>query len=99
MLGVCVPREPEQGLLYDRLPLPVPCDLPVGLNAQFDPDTARSTLHERSWNAHRFAELGDFLAAVAVELFTRATHAAPGERYRCYRRSLTGSASGCVSGS
>ena len=71
MLGVCVPREPEQELLYDRLPLPVPCDLPVGLNAQFDPDTARSTLHERSWNAHRFAELGDFLAAVAVELFTR----------------------------
>ena len=70
-LGVSVPRQPEQGLLYDRLPLPVPCELPVGLNAQFDPDTARSTLHERSWNAHRFAELGDFLAAVAVELFGR----------------------------
>ena len=70
-LGVSVPRQAEQGLLYDRLPLPVPCELPVGLNAQFDPDTARSTLHERSWNAHRFAELGDFLAAVAVELFGR----------------------------
>ena len=70
-LGVSVPRRPEQGLLYDRVPLPVPCELPVGLNAQFDPDTARSTLHERSWNAHRFAELGDFLAAVAIELFVR----------------------------
>jgi hypothetical protein len=70
-LGVSVPRQPEQGLLYDRLPLPIPCELPVGLNAQFDPDTARSTLHERSWNAHRFAELGDFAAAVAVELFDR----------------------------
>ena len=69
-LGVCIPREPEQGLLYDRLPLPIPCDLPVSLNAQFDPDTARSTLHERSWNAHRFAELGDFLATVIVELFS-----------------------------
>ena len=70
-LGVSVPFQPEQGLLYDRLPLPVPCELPVGLNAQFDPDTARSTLHERSWNAHRFAELGDLLAVVVIELFGR----------------------------
>ncbi len=68
-LGICVPRRPEQGLLYDRLPLPVASNLPVGLNAQFDPDTARSTLHERAWNTHRFAELGDLLAAVALELF------------------------------
>ncbi len=70
-LGICVPRRPEQGLLYDRLPLPVASTLPVGLNAQFDPDTARSTLHERAWNAHRFAELGDLLAAVTLELFSR----------------------------
>lgn len=70
-LGVCVPRRPEPGLLYDRLPLPILSNLPVGLNAQFDPDTARSTLHERAWNAHRFAELGDLLAAVVLELFSR----------------------------
>lgn len=70
-LGICVPRRPEHGLLYDRLPLPVASNLPVGLNAQFDPDTARSTLHERAWNVHRFAELGDLLAAVALELFSR----------------------------
>lgn len=70
-LGVCVPRRPEQGLLYDRLPLPVASNLPVGLNGQFDPDTARSTLHERTWNAHRFAELGDLLAVVVLELFGR----------------------------
>jgi hypothetical protein len=70
-LGICVPRRPDQGLLYDRLPLPVASTLPVGLNAQFDPDTARSTLHERAWNAHRFAELGDLRAAVTLELFSR----------------------------
>ena len=70
-LGVCVPRQPEQGLLYDRVPLPVRSSLQVGLNAQFDPDTARSTLNENPWNARRFAELGDLLAGVALDLFTR----------------------------
>jgi hypothetical protein len=70
-LGVCVPRDPEEGLLYDRLPLPVRSRLPVGLNAQFDPDTSRSTLTERAWNARRFVELGDLVAAVALDLFAR----------------------------
>jgi hypothetical protein len=70
-LGVSVSRQPEQGLLYDRLPLPVASRLPVGLNAQFDPDTARSTLHENAWNAHRFVELGDLLAGAALDLFGR----------------------------
>jgi hypothetical protein len=70
-LGVSLPARPERGLLYDRLPLPVPCALPVGLNAQFDPDTARSTLHENLWNARRFAELGDLLAAAALDSFER----------------------------
>lgn len=68
-LGISVPQRAEHGLLYDRLPLPVPSRLPVGLNAQFDPDTGRSTLHERTWNAHRFSELGDLLAAVALQMF------------------------------
>jgi hypothetical protein len=70
-LGVCVPRDPEESLLYDRLPLPIPSRLPVGLNAQFDPDTSRSTLTERAWNARRFAELGDLAGAVALDLFGR----------------------------
>jgi len=72
-LGVSVPRQPEQGLLYDRLPLPVASNLPVGLNAQFDPDTARSTLNEKTWNAHRFSELGELLAEAALDLFGRDT--------------------------
>lgn len=72
-LGVALSARPAQGLLYDRLPLPVPCALPVGLNAQFDPDTARSTLHENVWNARRFSELGDFLAAAALDAFQRKT--------------------------
>jgi hypothetical protein len=70
-LGVCVPSQPEPGLLYDRLPLPVSSSLPVGLNGQFDPDTARSTLHERAWNARRFAQLGELLAGAALDLFPR----------------------------
>jgi hypothetical protein len=70
-LGVSVPRQPEQGLLYDRLPLPIASHLPVGLNAQFDPDTARSTLHEKAWNTHRFVELGDLLAGAVLDLFRR----------------------------
>lgn len=70
-LGVVLPARPEQGLLYDRLPLPVPSALPVGLNAQFDPDTARSTLHQNAWNAHRFTELGDLVAAAALDAFDR----------------------------
>jgi hypothetical protein len=72
-LGVALPARPEQGLLYDRLPLPVPCALPVGLNAQFDPDTARSALHENAWNRCRFSELGDLLAAAALDTFRRKT--------------------------
>lgn len=70
-LGVVLPARLEQGLLYDRLPLPVPCALTVGLNAQFDPDTARSTLHENAWNRRRFSELGDLLASAALETFRR----------------------------
>lgn len=72
-LGVVLPARPESGLLYDRLPLPVSCALPAGLNAQFDPDTARSTLHENAWNRRRFSELGDLLAATALDTFQRKT--------------------------
>ena len=60
-LGVSVPPQPEQGLLYDRLPLPVPCELPVGLNAQFDPDTAPAAILA----AGRGLTVGMDLAAVA----------------------------------
>jgi hypothetical protein len=80
-LGVCVPARPEPGSLYDRVPLPVPCVLPVGLNAQFDPDAPRSTFHGNPWNRTRFAELGDLLAAVCLDIFnqdpTRAWSAIP----------------------
>lgn len=72
-LGIALSARPDQGLLYDRLPLPVPCALPVGLNAQFDPDTARSTLRENVWNARRFSELGDLLAAAALDTFQHKT--------------------------
>jgi hypothetical protein len=68
-LGIALATRPEAGLLYDRLPLPVPCALPVGLNAQFDPDTARSTLHDNTWNGRRFAELGRLLAAAVLDAF------------------------------
>ena len=96
-LGVCVPSQPDPGLLYDRLPLPVSSSLPVGLNGQFDPDTARSTLHERAWNARRFAQLGELLAGAALDLFARDARRAWGA-CRCWTTFQTRRVSGCARG-
>lgn len=67
-LGVAIPRSPETGLLYDRVPIPAPSHFAVGMNAQFDPDTSRSTLLDTDWNARRFDELGELLAVAALDL-------------------------------
>lgn len=69
-IGVSIPQQKEYCGLYDRVPLPLPIAFPVGLNAQFDPDTARSTLHETNWNKHRFEELGELIGEIARDLAT-----------------------------
>jgi hypothetical protein len=68
VLGVAVPTASEPGGIFDRIPLPAPYGFPASLNAQFDPDTARSAMQENSWNAARFADLGDLLASAIIDI-------------------------------
>jgi hypothetical protein len=71
-LGVALAeRGKGPGGLYDRLPLQIPSAFPFGLNAQFDPNSARSALLENSWNDLRFRDLGELVAAVALDRFVR----------------------------
>ena len=71
-LGICVCSDPGQtGAFYDRVPLPIKIDGPISLNAQFDPDGARSAVLENEWNTHCLATLGRFLGTVALNAFER----------------------------
>lgn len=73
-LGVCAPL--GQGApcgLYDRMPLPAATGLPIGLNAQFDPDAARSTLMPNDWNLARMKDLGQLVGWAAFDAFARNT--------------------------
>ena len=76
-LGICVCSAPGRaGAFYDRVPLPIKIEAPISLNAQFDPDGARSTILETEWNMERLADLGQFLGVVALNDFGRATSSA-----------------------
>jgi hypothetical protein len=69
-IGVCVPMEATRPFrLYDRMPLPVVTGLSIGLDAQFDPDSARSTLQPVAWNRNRFTDLAQLVAWAALEAF------------------------------
>lgn len=69
-VGVCVPMETTKPFrLYDRMPLPVVTGLSIGLDAQFDPDSARSTLLPVAWNRNRFTDLAQLAAWAALEAF------------------------------
>ena len=71
-VGIALPlSRSEPGGFYDRLPLPLPCGFSFGLNAQFDPDTARSTVLQNEWNRRRIEDLGHLLASVALDAFAR----------------------------
>lgn len=71
-LGVCICSDPSKaGALHDRVPLPISINAPISLNAQFDPDGARSAILPTTWNKERLADLGQFLGAVALEAFER----------------------------
>lgn len=52
-------------------PLPIEVGSPISLNAQFDPDGARSTILPTEWNKRRLADLGHLLGAVALSAFER----------------------------
>lgn len=69
-LGLALPdSHGPLGGFYDRLPLPFESRLPFSLTAQFDPDTARTTLLRNEWNEHRLRDLGDLVAAAALDQF------------------------------
>jgi hypothetical protein len=71
-IGVAIPVTGRGARhLYDHLPLPLEPGFPFSLNAQFDPDAARTTLLENDWNEHRIRDLGELVAAAALDLFGR----------------------------
>jgi hypothetical protein len=69
-IGVCVPMGTTRPFqLYDRMPLPVLTGLSIGLDAQFDPDSARSTLQPVVWNQSRFTDLARLAGWAALQAF------------------------------
>jgi hypothetical protein len=69
-LGVCARLAGSEPLaLYDRMPLPIAVKFPVGLNAQFDPDSARSHLRHTPWNEARLKDLGAVVSWAALQAF------------------------------
>jgi hypothetical protein len=72
-LGVCVAADSaSRTALYDRVPLPIKLGFPISLNAQFDPDSGRSTVLPDRWNEERFTDLGRLLGSAALYAFGRA---------------------------
>lgn len=69
-LGLCIEQGGEvHGHLFDRVRMPVEVRFPVNLNAQFDPDAARTTILQLPWNVSRFEDLGAFLSSAALYAF------------------------------
>lgn len=71
-VGVAWPLDgSNNGRFFDRVALPLRTGAPLSVNAQFDPDAARSTLIQVDWNESRFRDLGDLLSgAIEHELAT-----------------------------
>lgn len=71
-LGLCIEQGGEgHGFLFDRVRMPVKVRFPVNLNAQFDPDAARTTIMQLPWNESRFRDLGALLGSAALVAFDR----------------------------
>ncbi|VXB53847.1 sacsin N-terminal ATP-binding-like domain-containing protein [Brevundimonas sp. G8] len=71
-LGLCVEQGGAgEGHLFDRVRMPVKMRFPVNLNAQFDPDAARTTIMPLQWNESRFKDLGALLGSAALIAFDR----------------------------
>ena len=64
-LSVAVAADGGAGRFYVGLPLRVPSRLPVSVNAQFDPDTARVTLQESDWNQWLLRRIAELIEAIA----------------------------------
>ena len=68
-LSVAVPNRLRPGTIAAGLPFPMQLEMPVCLNAQFDPDTSRAGIRELGWNEWLFARLAEAVAAVALVRF------------------------------
>ena len=64
-IAVAIQAEGAPGRIFVGLPLRVQPALPVAINAQFDPDTARFTLQEGEWNRWIVDRIGELLEGVA----------------------------------
>ena len=62
----------DEASLYDRVPLPVKLGFPISLNAQFDPDSARTTILKKPWNDDRIVDLGRLVSSTALHAFEQA---------------------------
>ena len=58
-LSVAIPNRFRPGTIAAGLPFPMQLEMPVCLNAQFDPDTSRAGIRQRSWNEWLFARLAE----------------------------------------
>ena len=70
-LSVAVSERSEPGILAAGMPLDFANSLPVSLNAQFDPDLARTGVRERRWNKWLFDRLAELVSGVALLRFQR----------------------------
>jgi hypothetical protein len=71
-LGLCIcVNGTNDSSLYDRVPLPIRLGFPMSLNAQFDPDSARTTVRNEKWNVDRFVDLGHLVGSTALYAFER----------------------------
>lgn len=68
-LSIAISERAESGFLSTGLPLDGSYDLPISLNAQFDPDLSRRGVQENSWNIWLFERLAEMTSAVALDRF------------------------------
>ena len=72
-LSVAVSEGAQPGILSAGLPLDVPWSLPISLNAQFDPNLARTDLSEDKWNSWLIDRLGELIGGISLSRFREDT--------------------------
>lgn len=76
-VGIAVPNRADlTQQIFAGLPTRIATDLPICIDAQFDPATSRETLLENKWNEWLIAQVGTLWAEIAIKLFEEAPHRA-----------------------
>jgi len=68
-LSIAISESAESGFLSAGFPLDGSFELPISLNAQFDPDLSRRGVQENPWNRWLFERLAEMTSAVALDRF------------------------------